>query len=47
MQYGVVANEPGEKVTFPKIASSAGSKIENHFLSLKVLGAVAGYGLNV
>jgi hypothetical protein len=29
-------NEPVEKVTFLKTASSAGSKIENYFLSSKV-----------
>jgi hypothetical protein len=38
-----MANEPVEKVTFLKTASSAGSKIGNYFLSSKVfaiLGAV-------
>jgi hypothetical protein len=35
-------NEPVEKVTFLKTASSAGSKIENdHFLSSRLLRTVA------
>jgi hypothetical protein len=32
-------NEPVEKVTFFKTASSAGSKIGNYFLSLKGIGS--------
>jgi len=35
-------NEPEEKVTVLKTASSAGSKIGNHFLSLRVLGLEIG-----
>ncbi len=38
-----LTNEPVEKVTFLKSASSAGSKIENYFLSSKgftILGAM-------
>jgi hypothetical protein len=33
----LASNEPVEKVTFLKTASSAGSKIESYFLPLKVL----------
>ena len=43
MSFFVVLNEPVETVTFLKTASSAGSKIGNYFLSLKVfaiLGAM-------
>jgi hypothetical protein len=39
----ILRNEPVEKVTFLKTASSAGSKIGNYFLSSKVftiLGAI-------
>jgi hypothetical protein len=31
--------KPVEKVTFPKILSSAGSRKGNYFLSLRVLGS--------
>jgi hypothetical protein len=37
---------PFEKVTFLKSASSAGSKIENYFLSPKVFGSGNSIGLN-
>jgi hypothetical protein len=46
VRYIVVPNEPVEKVTFFKIASSAGSQIENCFLSLKALGSGIGLGLD-
>jgi hypothetical protein len=36
-------NEPVEKVTFLKTASSAGSKIGNYFLSLKMVGFGEGF----
>jgi hypothetical protein len=35
----LAANKPIEKVSFSKNASSAGSKIGDYFLPLKVLGS--------
>ena len=35
----LMPNEPVEKVSFAKTASSAGSKIGNYFLSLMVFGS--------
>jgi hypothetical protein len=40
-------NEPVEKVTFLKTASSAGSKIRNYFLSSKVLAIFSATLLNL
>jgi hypothetical protein len=39
MQYVVVPNEPVEKVTFLRIASSAGSKMGDYSLPVKGLGS--------
>jgi hypothetical protein len=46
MQYYVVPNETREKITFLKTASSAGSKIGNYSLSLKVFVSSIGPNLN-